>query len=135
MQAQTQVTGSQPNNFGFGEDEVMLRNSVKKFFSDNLPTEKLHRLVAGDFDIHRDTTAKWDKDLWQQMVALGWTAIAVPENAGGIGMSTVAAASIAEEAGRAAFPSPLIATLCATYVLKACNSQAANCTMETPVRP
>jgi len=84
MLEQTQDTGTQPNNFGFGEDEVMLRNSVKKFFSDNLPTEKLHRLVADDFDIHRDTTTKWDQDLWQQMVTLGWTAIAVPEIAGGV---------------------------------------------------
>jgi len=45
-------------------------------------------------------------------------------------MSTVAVASIAEEAGRAAFPSPLIPTLCATYVLKACKSDAAHSALE-----
>ena len=131
MLDQTKDAGTQPNNFGFGENEVMLRDSVKKFFKKNLSTEKLHRLVAGDFDLHRDTTAKWDKELWQQMVELGWTGLAVPEAVGGIGMSAVAVASIAEEAGRAALPSPLIPTLCSTYVLKACKSDIANSALES----
>lgn len=117
---------AQPDDFGFGEEEAMLRDAARKFFQDQLPTDKLHALVADDFDPHRQPTAKWNPELWQQMVALGWTALAVPEDCGGIGMSAVAVAAIAEEAGRAAFPSPLIATLCSTYVLRACESQAAN---------
>lgn len=133
MLDQTRDAGTQPNNFGFGENEVMLRDSVKKFFKNNLSTEKLHRLVAGDFDLHRDATAKWDKELWQQMVELGWTGLAVPEAAGGIGMSAVAVASIAEEAGKAALPSPLIPTLCSTYVLKACSSAIASSALESIV--
>ncbi len=41
-------------------------------------------------------------------------------------MSCVAVAALAEEAGRAAFPSPLLPTLHATYVLAACATQAAD---------
>ena len=52
--------------------------------------------------------APWDEELWRQMVELGWTALAVPEAAGGAGMKMVAVAALAEEAGRAALPSPLI---------------------------
>jgi alkylation response protein AidB-like acyl-CoA dehydrogenase len=52
------------------------------------------------------------------MVELGWTSLAVPESAGGAGMKMVAVAALAEEAGRAALPSPLIATLLATCVLR-----------------
>jgi len=51
--------------------------------------------------------------------------VCVPEGAGGIGMPAVAAIALAEEVGRTAFPSPLIATLSATFVLNACDSAAA----------
>lgn len=120
----------QPKNFGFGEEEAMLRDSVRKFFQDKLPVDKLHALVADDYDPQRSTEAKWDRSLWQQMVELGWTALAVSEECGGIGMSAVATVAIAEEAGRAAFPSPLISTLCASYVLKACKTDAANAVLQ-----
>jgi alkylation response protein AidB-like acyl-CoA dehydrogenase len=115
----------QAKDFGFGEEQAMLRDSVRKFFQDNLPVDKLHALVADEFDPHRELEAKWDRALWQQMVELGWTALAVPESCGGSGMGLVAVAGIAEEAGRAAFPSPLISTLCATYVLRACSGDKA----------
>jgi len=61
----------------------------------------------------------WREDLWQQMVELGWTMLAVPECAGGLGMPLAAVAGLVEELGRAAFPCPLLGTLNATYVLAA----------------
>ena len=108
----------QPKNFGFGEDETMLRDSAKKFFSDHCGADKIHRQVAGNPDIHRNIECIWDKGLWQQITELGWTAACVPEAAGGIGMPLVAAVALAEEAGRAAFPSPLISTFNTTFVLR-----------------
>ncbi len=116
----------QASDFGFGEEEQMLRDSARKFFQDNFPTDKLHSLVAANPDPHRSPECLWDKALYQQMVELGWTSLAVPQAAGGIGMSCVAVAALIEEAGRAAFPSPLISTVGATYVLAACDSEAAN---------
>ena len=62
----------------------------------------------------------WERSLWQQMVDLGWSMLAVPESAGGLGMPLVAVAGLVEEQGRAAFPSPLLATLSSTYVLAGC---------------
>lgn len=120
----------QPDNFGFGEDEAMLRDSARKFFADNMTADQLHRLVAHDFDPERENTVSWDQGLWQQMVELGWTAACVPERAGGIGMPLVAAVSLAEEAGRAAFPSPLLSTFMATAVLSACETPAADKALE-----
>jgi len=116
----------QPKNFGFGEDETMLRDSARKFFQDNCSADKIHAQVAHDPEIHRPIECIWDRDLWQQIVELGWTAVCVPETAGGIGMPLVAAVAIAEEASKAAFPSPLISTYCATAVLTACGTDAAN---------
>ena len=115
----------QPKNFGFGEDETMLRDSAQKFFADNCTADKIHGLVAHDHDVHRKNECAWDKKLWQQIVELGWTAVCVPEAAGGVGMPLVAAVALAEEAGKAAFPSPLLSTFNATFVLNACSSDAA----------
>ena len=115
----------QPKNFGFGEDETMLRDSAQKFFADNCSADKIHGLVAHDHDVHRENESAWDKNLWQQIVELGWTAVCVPEEAGGVGMPAVAAVALAEEAGKAAFPSPLLSTLNSTFVINACDSETA----------
>lgn len=117
---------TQPKNFGFDEEEMMLRDSARKFFETNLPTSSLHSLVAGDPTPERVPECQWDRELWQQMVELGWTMLAVPERAGGLGMKAVAVAGLVEEAGRAALPSPLITTINSSYVLAACSSQAAD---------
>ncbi len=112
-------------NFGFGEDETMLRDSAAKFFADHCSADKIHALVAADHHIDRENQCHWDQSLWQQIVELGWTAVCVPEAAGGIGMPVVAAVALAEQVGKAAFPSPLLATFNATLVLNACSSDAA----------
>lgn len=116
---------TQSKNFGFGEDEAMLRDSARKFFADNVSADKLHKQVAHDFNIDREVECIWDQDLWRQIGELGWTAVCVPEAAGGVGMPVVAAVALAEECGKAAFPSPLISTFNATFVLRECESDAA----------
>ncbi|MFT4613899.1 MAG: alkylation response protein AidB-like acyl-CoA dehydrogenase [Bacteroidia bacterium] len=110
---------AQPTNYGFGEEATLLKESARKFLADNFTTDTLHTLVAGDPSPERMTDCAWDQALWQQMVALGWTSLAVPESAGGLGMPLVAVAGMVEELGRAAFPCPLLGTLNATYVLAA----------------
>jgi alkylation response protein AidB-like acyl-CoA dehydrogenase len=119
---------AQPKDFGFGPDETMLRDSVRRFLKENAGIEKLRATVAKDHHeaYESDTPpAAWDESLWKKMVELGWTALAVPADAGGAGMSTAAVAALAEEVGRAALPSPLISTLLATYVLRAADTGAA----------
>jgi alkylation response protein AidB-like acyl-CoA dehydrogenase len=112
---------AQAKDFGFGPEEQMVRDSARKLLKEQAGIDALRKLVARD---HREAyesarqPAPWDEKLWQQMVELGWTALAVPESAGGVGMKTIAVAALAEEIGRAALPSPLIATLIATAVLR-----------------
>ena len=119
---------TQPRNFGFGEDETMLRDSARKFLGDHAGIEALRRLVARDHRAAYESAvapAPWDEALWRQMVALGWTTLAVPEAAGGAGMKMVAVAALAEEAGRAALVSPLLTTVLATCVLRAADGGGA----------
>jgi alkylation response protein AidB-like acyl-CoA dehydrogenase len=119
---------SQPRNFGFGDDEQLLRDTARKFLADHFGIETLRRLVARD---HRQAyesavpPAPYDEELWRQMVELGWTALAVPEAAGGAGMKMVAVAALAEEAGRVALVSPLLTSLYATCVLREAPGEAA----------
>ncbi|HWP64844.1 MAG TPA: acyl-CoA dehydrogenase family protein [Candidatus Limnocylindria bacterium] len=108
-------------DFGFGPDEQLVRDQARKFLKDSFPIDTLRALVAKD---HREAyespvqPAAWDRDLWKQMVELGWTGLAVPESAGGLGMKTIVAATLVEEVARVAAPSPLPATLMATMVLR-----------------
>lgn len=113
---------SQANNFGFGEEAALLKESARKLFAEQLPVARLHALVAADPDPDRVPEACWDRSLWQQMVALGWTMLAVPESAGGIGMPLAAVAGLASEVGRAAVPCPMLGTLNASFVLAACGA-------------
>jgi alkylation response protein AidB-like acyl-CoA dehydrogenase len=121
---------AQPNDFGFGEEAAMLKESARKFFAEHLPVDQLHRLVAREYDPERAPAVAWREDLWQQMVALGWTGLAVPASADGLGMPLVAVAGLVEELGRAAFPCPLLGTLSATYLLAACGADAAPALVE-----
>lgn len=117
----------QPRDFGFGEEEQMIRDSARKLLSEKAGTERLRKLVASDHRQAYETDnppAHYDEDLWRQMGELGWTSLAVPESAGGAGMRMVAVAALAEEAGRTALPSPLIATLLATCVLREAGDSA-----------
>jgi alkylation response protein AidB-like acyl-CoA dehydrogenase len=115
---------SGPHDFGFDDAAQLLQNSARRLFHERCPPGALHRLVAASSEPARARACVWDPALWRRMVELGWTAIAVPTSEDGFAMSLAAIAGLAEEVGRAAIPSPLIATLCATYVLRACASEA-----------
>ncbi|MBM4245342.1 MAG: acyl-CoA dehydrogenase [Deltaproteobacteria bacterium] len=114
-------------DLGFGPDEQLVRDQARKLLSDSVPVDKLRVLVARDHHEAYETKiqpASWDDGLWKQMVELGWSALSVPESAGGLGMKTIVSVALAEELGRVAVPSPLPATLAATAVLKAAGATA-----------
>ncbi len=116
-----------PADFGFGEEEEMLRDLARKFLDDNMPVETLRKLVAEAPEPVYDEgqRARWDEALWKQIVELGWTGLAVGENEGGADISMVGIAALVEEVGRHALPSPLIATLGSALVLRAAETETA----------
>jgi alkylation response protein AidB-like acyl-CoA dehydrogenase len=125
---------AQPRDYGFGEDEQILRDSVRRFLDEVATIDKVRRLVAADAaEAYEGAVppARYDESAWQRMVELGWTALAVPEAAGGAGMKCVAVAALAEEIGRRAMPSPLPSTLIATFALRAAGTDAARSWLET----
>lgn len=115
-----------PKDFGFDADAQALRDIAEKFFQDKLPTQKLHRLVAHNSEPQHGTACDWDTDLWQEIVDLGWLMVGIPERVGGLGLPVVAVAALLEQAGRAALPGPLLATLSTAYILDACGTDNAD---------
>ena len=120
-----------PRDFGFGSDEEMLRDLARKFLDEQLPIEKLRDLVARDHTAvyERGEPTHWDPDLWKQMGELGWNGLAAPEAAGGVGFKMAGIAALVEELGRHAVPSPFLATLNASFALRAADSEAARVTL------
>jgi alkylation response protein AidB-like acyl-CoA dehydrogenase len=73
----------------------------------------LRRAVPPSRIVELDTTQSgFDRELWRQMCDLGWTAMGVPEPAGGLG-SIVDLCLVCEENGRVALSSPLVTTVAA----------------------
>jgi alkylation response protein AidB-like acyl-CoA dehydrogenase len=116
-----------PRDFGFGEDETLLRDLAHKFLDEKLPVETLRKLVAESPEPVYDQgqRTQWDESLWKEIVELGWTGLAVAEEEGGSAFSMAGIAGLVEEVGRHALPSPLVATLNATLVLRAAGGDAA----------
>jgi acyl-CoA dehydrogenase len=56
------------------------------------------------------TDSGFERHVWDEMVALGWSGIAVPERFGGSGLSLADVATIAEPMGRHLFATPFAST-------------------------
>jgi alkylation response protein AidB-like acyl-CoA dehydrogenase len=116
---------AQPKDFGYGMEEQLLTTEARKFFKKYNDELKLMDLVGSNPDPHRKPECLWDQNTWKKMTELGWSTLAVPREAGGEGMKAVSVAALIEESGRAALPSPLLATVNATYVLSFCKTPEA----------
>ncbi|WP_295563115.1 acyl-CoA dehydrogenase family protein [uncultured Sphingomonas sp.] len=63
---------------------------------------------------HFDHAHGMSRPLWDTIVGLGWTALAVPEAHGGLGLGIDALVALYKEAGRVVAPLPLLSTMLAT---------------------
>ena len=85
-------------DFGFSEEQEMLRDAAKRFLADNCPTKFVRQMMA-------DPTAH-DAAFWKKLVELGWPGLLIPESYGGQGGSFLDMTVIVEEAGKALVPGP-----------------------------
>jgi len=124
---------AQPKDFGFGEEERMLRDSARKLMKDTVDVSALRAMLAKNHVEAYEKTPQplaYDEKLWRRMVDLGWTAVAVPESAGGMGMKMAAVAALSEEIGRACLPSPLTSTILTTLALRECTGDGARAALD-----
>ncbi len=90
-------------DFAFSEEQEMLRDGVASWARDRLPEGRIVELAESD--------AGWDPDSLRQMAELGWTGLALPEDAGGSGMGFLDEVVVIEELGRALWPGPYLSSI------------------------
>jgi len=86
------------------EEQVMLKDAARDFLSERAPVSHLREL--------RDSgnTDGFSRELWAEMADMGWPAILVPEEHGGLGYGYTGMGIVLEESGRTLTPSPLLST-------------------------
>ena len=90
-------------NFGFSEDQELLRDTARKFLDSECPTTFVRKMMA-------DETAH-STELWKKIAQLGWLGIIVPEEYGGSGGNFLDLVVILEEMGKSLLPGPFFATV------------------------
>lgn len=87
-------------DFTFSEDQLLFRDSVRDFLTNEVTTESIRQ--RWETDSGRSATC------WQSLAELGLTAMLVPEENGGLGMDEIDFVLLAQECGRAALPEALV---------------------------
>ncbi|MDX1649610.1 MAG: acyl-CoA dehydrogenase family protein [Myxococcota bacterium] len=103
-------------NFGFTEEQELLRAEVRKFLDANAPLETVRGIV--------ESPEGFSRDLWKQIAELGWVGLLVPEAHGGAGLGWVDLVVVLEETGRSLFPSPLLSHTLAVDALRHAGSES-----------
>ncbi len=103
-------------NFGFSEEQELLRAEVRKFLDQNCSLEEVRKISATPEGVARP--------LFDRMAELGWVGLTLPDRHGGIGLGWVDLVVVLEETGRTLFPSPLLATVLGATAIALAGSEA-----------
>lgn len=93
---------------GFSADQEEIRATAREMLARRAPLTSL-ATVADE--------GRYDAALWQEIVALGWPGVAVPEQYGGLGSGAVELTILAEELGYAVAASPFISVATAITLI------------------
>lgn len=95
----------------FSDEQAMLLDAANDFCRDKSPMAEVRRQLLTD--------EGFDRALWREMVALGWSGIAIPEALGGSGLTLAEVATIAEPMGRHLLATPFGSTQMFVQALQA----------------
>jgi alkylation response protein AidB-like acyl-CoA dehydrogenase len=98
-------------NFGFNEEQDLLRKEARRFLDDRCPIDEVRRVMESD--------SGYSEELWNEIAELGWLGLMLPEEYGGAGLGWVDFVVILEETGRSLFPSPLLSHTLAAVAIAA----------------
>ena len=103
-------------NFGFSQEQDLLRHEVRKFLDEQCPLREVRRVMAS---VEGHSPAHW-----KQLGELGFLGLVISEEFGGAGLGWEELVILLEETGRSLFPSPLISTMLAAAALLDLGSEA-----------
>ena len=90
-------------DFGFSEEQEMLRTTARKFFESECPSSFVRKMM--------DDPAGTTPALWQKMAEQGWLGLIYPDTCGGAGLGFVDLTVLMEEMGRVVLPGPYFSTV------------------------
>jgi acyl-CoA dehydrogenase len=90
-------------NFDFPDELKQLREQARKFLRERCPNTTARRVLESD--------EAYDRTLWREVAAMGWTGAAIPEEYGGVGLGHLAVCVLAEEIGYAIAPIPFASSV------------------------
>ena len=103
-------------DFGFSEEQELMRGTARAFLSEQAPANRIRELLEGELG--------YSPELFAQMAGLGWTGLIFPEEYGGAGLGFVDLVPVLEELGRALTPVPYLPTLIAGCAILRAGSAA-----------
>ena len=86
------------------EDQQILQSTAREFVAANAPVTHLRALRDS-----KDADG-FSRDLWGEMVKLGWAGLTFDEASGGSGLGYAELGVLFEECGRTLVPSPFLAS-------------------------
>jgi len=89
-------------NFGFSEDQELLRSVVRDYLRSKTPPAYARTMMDDPFGI--------TEEVWRGIADLGWLGLGIPEDLGGSGLGVLDLAILMEEAGEVVLPGPLMST-------------------------
>jgi alkylation response protein AidB-like acyl-CoA dehydrogenase len=90
-------------NFGFNEEQELLRSTARKFFDNECASETVRKLMDGPEGM--------TPELWKKIAEQGWTGLIFSEEHGGMGLGFVDLVVLMEEMGRSVVPGPFFSTV------------------------
>ena len=90
-------------NFGFNDEQELLRSTARKFFENECPSETVRRLM--------DSPEGMTPEIWGKLAEQGWLGLVFPEAYDGMGLGFVDLTVLMEEMGRAVVPGPYFSTV------------------------
>ena len=90
-------------DFGFSEEQEMLRTSARDFLTTECPADTVKELAEDE--------QGYKPEMWTKMAELGWMGLAFPEEYDGMGMTFLDLAVLLEEMGHAVLPGPFFSTV------------------------
>ena len=100
----------------FSEEQAMLLETAADFCRGQSPIDKVRDNL--------ESQNGFDASLWQQIADLGWLAVAVPEQYGGLGLGLAGTVPVVESMGRYLLNSPYVATTLAIHAIATSASDA-----------
>lgn len=94
---------------GITEAQIDILSVAESFCREKSPIDKVRSLM--------ETELGYDAAIWKEMGALGWLAIAIPEEFGGVGLSMTEVTPAAEQLGRYMLSTPFSSTTIAAQAL------------------